>query len=940
MNRIHALLIASTLALTASPAWADANHTERKWMVLETEHFSVHYYQGESRVARRVALAAEEVLPKIARDFGVSIATTGKHPFAKVPIVVDYDSFFNGDAEPIKDRIHLDPALASSSVMGGKRFIAHELTHIITFLAVDKNGVMSKLANVEAMPRWFLEGLAQYEGEYWYPSNDRMLRLHTLDDTLLSNSARENFPILDNEAGAQGYDEGYSLTAYLFDTYGRDKLAKMMKLFRDGQVSSLDQAVKQVTGQTMAAVRAGWLEHIRQKYRLQTLDMKAEVPGSHAVVRTAEGDANIRPELSPDGKHLAYLTSRREDGYLYLRGHVMGFLSLAVASPDGKNPHLLRAGHDRISSYTWSPDGQQLVYSAVCMDPKTDDPTFDLFLTDRSGQKVKQLTHVMGATDPAWRPGTDEVAFVQNEDDRAKLEEVDVKTGKIRDMGVSLGDRQIADLAWNPDGKLLAVSTYMPGQGGKIALIDPDKGTIEPLTSGGSRIDENDPVWSPDGKAVVFASTREHDMQNLFEFTLATHQLRQLTDIYTGAGMPTFTRNGKDLLWTDYCSTGSEIRMAPVPVGTLVAYKPPGPLAMNLSSKEARVAGPGAPAGPDPRWTVHPYQPTMTTDLIVPEVTSDERGEQVGVAAMYSDILEKQQLGLDVRFGLMSQRFSYQASYTNSMLPHTWQLSVFDQPTIGIPDQIVPSDLNGSLYWERQRGIGAAVQLGQFTLSSQFSYLNALTQPLEPGLTTRQGRLDSLSLGWSEEKLAPTFDQDINPSGGYAVAANYTIADHSLGSDFDFSNVSLEYDRFIPVIPDLRHNLTLSAEVGLNQGDAPPLFLGGTMGGGSLTALRGYDAGQFAGNRMVRLGAEYTLPISTHLDYALGPLYFDKLYVSAFAETGDAWQSGQAPTFHSSYGAELRLRLALGGSQVVVLHFGVAHPVGGSSTDWYPYISF
>ncbi|MBU6427452.1 MAG: PD40 domain-containing protein [Cyanobacteria bacterium REEB65] len=938
MKRFATALFAAALAAGVSPARADANHSDKVWMVLETPHFLVHYYAGEARTARRVAAAAEEVLPSIARDFGVSLSPAGPHPFTKVPVVLDQDSFFNGEAEPVKDRIYLDPMLASSSVIGTRRFIAHELTHVINFRALDHDGELSKLSNVGVLPRWFLEGLAQYEGEYWYATNDRMLRLHTLDNTLLTNSERDNFPMLGNEAGAAGYNEGYSLTRYIFDTYGRDKIAKLMKVLRDGQENSLDLAIAKVTGQNMDAIRAAWLNSLRVKYRLETLDVAAEVPASHVVVPSRDRDVNVRPQLSPDGKQLAYLTSRHEDSFLYLRGHVMGFLSLDIADPDGHHGHLLPVARGRISTFTWSPDGKQLVVSAAC-DDKADDPTFDLFVTAVTGGQARRLTHIGGATDPAWRPGTDEVAFVQTVDSRARIKMVDVRTGAITDLGVELGDRQVSGLSWRPDGKLLVASSYLPGNGGKLVLIDPADDTLTPLTDGPPRVADSDPSWTPDGKAIVFSSTRD-GMENLYELTLprASARLYKLTDVYCGARSPSLIDGGKTVLWSGFVSTGSEIREAAIHPKESVAYQEPHALTLFLGG--AKVAGPGAPAPVDAHWSEHPYVPKMTPDIVMPEVTSDERGQQVGMAALYSDILGKQQLGLDVRFGLMSQRFSYQASYTNQLMPHTWQLSVFDQPTIGIPDQIVPTDLDGSLYWERQRGISGALQLGQFTLSSTFSYLDALTQPAEPGLRIREGRLDSLSLGWSEQHVQPTFDEDINPSAGYAVAANYTISDHLIGSDFDFSNTSLLYERFIPIIPDWRHNLTLSAAVGINQGDAPPMFIGGAMGGGSLTALRGYDAGAFAGNRMVYGGAEYTLPIRTRLDYALGPLYFDKLYASAFVEAGDAWQGGAAPTFHSSVGGELRLRLALGGSQVVVLHLGVAHPMDGAPMDWFPYISF
>ncbi len=935
------LLAALALSVTAAPqaAQAAAAPKTKAWTVLETDHFSVHYYAGEERTARRIAQAAEEVLPGIAADFGVKVD-------AKIPVILDRNVFFNGQAEPIKDRIYLDPVLASSSVIGSKRFIAHELTHVVTFLALAKDGTLSKLSNLSALPTWFLEGIAQYEAEYWAPSNDRMLRLHTLDDTLLSPSERENFSLLGSEFGAAGYNEGYSLTRYIFDTYGRDKISKLFKLLRDGQESSLTRAFNRMTGQNIEAIQAAWENDLKEHYHKQTLDLKAQVPGSNVVIPSAKGEANIAPRLSPDGKRLAYLSSRHQDSYLYLRGHVMGFLSVMVADPDGKNPHELDTGKGRTASYAWSPDSKQIVVSAASED-EAGDPAFNLLVCDADGKNSRQLTHVATATDPSWRPGTTEIAYADTLDGKAHVKVVDTKTGKIRDLGFDLGDRLVEDLAWSPDGSKLAAATFLPGEGGKLVLLDPESRKVVPLTDGGDRVADVDPVWTPDAKSLVFSSNRD-GMENLYRLSIADRKLFRLTQVYTGATKPHITPDGKALLWSTYRSTGSEIRTGKMAAGISVAYKVPSHHALPRITGGFKVASGGPAAGATGSalsvmgWAEHPYEPRMTNDIIIPQVTSDEKGQQLGVMAQYSDILDKQQLGLDVRFGLMSQRFSYAVTYVNRMQENPWAISLIDSPTIGIPDRINPDNLSGSLYYERQRGLEAKTQLGQFTLGTTFSFITALTQP-DPKAAAgrvREGRLNSVSLGWGEQQVAPTFDADINPSKGYSVGTQYTVSDALLGSQFNFTTMRLGFNRHIPVFPDQRHNLTLSLAAGMSNGDAPPFFMGGAMGGGPLTPLRGYYAGESFGDRVAYAGATYTFPIRTHLDYQLGPLYFDKLYGATFVEGADAWQRGMAASFKASVGAEMRLRLALAGRQVVVLRVGVAHPLTKPGFDLLPYLAF
>ncbi|HEY9723546.1 MAG TPA: hypothetical protein V6D47_16160, partial [Oscillatoriaceae cyanobacterium] len=208
------LALAGTVSIAApAPAFAD-NHPERKWMVKDSAHFAIHYYPGIEHTAMRILRDAEDAYPKIAADFGNPKFTD------RIPIIMTQDSFFNGEAEPVKDRILLDPLLANSSIVGTQRFVAHELTHVINFRAMDTGNKMAELSAIGGVPRWFLEGIAQYCAEYWYPGNDRMLRLHTLEHKLMTDTERTNFPMLGLYAGAEGYDEGYSLVRYMFDTYG------------------------------------------------------------------------------------------------------------------------------------------------------------------------------------------------------------------------------------------------------------------------------------------------------------------------------------------------------------------------------------------------------------------------------------------------------------------------------------------------------------------------------------------------------------------------------------------------------------------------------------------------------------------------------------------------------------------------------------------------
>ena len=930
--RVWSSFVAACLCLSALPAWA-ANHPEREWQVLETPNFLVHYYQGESETARRIAQSAEGILPKLTQDFGVT-------PSKKIPIIIDRDAFFNGTAEPLKDRVTLDPVLATSSVIGTDRFVAHELAHVISFLALDRESMLSKLSNLSSFPTWFLEGIAQYAGEYWYSSNDRMLRLHALSDTMLSHSERTNFPLLGGVTGAAGYNEGYSLTKYIFDLYGHDKIKELFQLVREGKEPSFERALAAITGKPYAELLADWRKATEETYRKQTEGMAAHLKDSVPVLPPERQEINLGAKISPDGKRLAFLTSREQDAYMMLRGHVMGFLSLAIADPDGRNITELPASKGRIQSFDWAPDGKRLVYSAVTVEAGT--PTFALFLYDLSTKKVEQLTKGSVARDPAWRPGTEQIAYTSLLDGKMTVKLYDVKLKSSRDIpSTGLGERMAQHLSWSPNGSELLASIYRVGEGGKIGTIVPWSGEVQMLTSGKPEDTDSHPVYAPDGREILFTSNRD-GMENLYRLTLSRMRLAQLSKVYAGVEQPSYTPDGQ-LLYTAYRSLGSEIRKAPLmSEGSSVVATIPLPSVQGLgqptnaqmTQKQLASLG-GTPSEgatsviPD-SWKLSNYEPVMTNDVILPQMTTDELGQQLGVMSIFSDILNKQSLGLDVRYGIMSQRFSYSAQYLNRMQDFSWGAMLYDAPVVGMATNVNPNDLYGSLYWSRERG-ASLMAMNQFgsqrmSLGLNLGHLSALSNP-QGGETlgVRQGKNYTLGVGWADSQVKSTSDMDLNPSSGYVLAASYLASHRAWGSDFTYQQLALGGSNFVPVIPHWRHNLAFNWRVGLNHGDAVPLMLGGVVGGGVITPLRGYNVGSFSGDRLAYAGLEYTAPIRSNMDLQLGPVYLDKIYGTAFVEAGDAWSAKQGNMQPAgTTGGELRIRTSFMGKQLVIFRFGLA----------------
>ncbi len=236
------------------------------------------------------------------------------------------------------------------------------------------------------------------------------------------------------------------------------------------------------------------------------------------------------PQISPDGKSVIVIASRankkdnRWDGDLVM---------VDVATGTQRPITFERRG---LASPRWSADGDRVAFLANDKDGKR-----QIWIMPRAGGDARRITDASrGVQQFTWSPDGSELAFVtaddvpKNEDkndlafelgDDDYLTREGAASSHVWVVPSSGGDARrvtsgawsvpvahppgpaASPLSWSPDGTMIAITQRasahigVPNQS-RIALVDVVSGNVHRVTTRDQ--DESQPVFSPDGKSVVY----------------------------------------------------------------------------------------------------------------------------------------------------------------------------------------------------------------------------------------------------------------------------------------------------------------------------------------------------------------------------------------------------------------------------------------------------
>jgi hypothetical protein len=954
---IALLLLVSGIGSAARLQAATLFDPAFRFRVITTDHFVIYFHQGEERLARRLAVIAEQTWTRLQQPFGLA-------PRRTHVVIADQSELANGYATPIpRNTIVVSAAWPpASDVIGDtddwlRLVFTHEFTHIVHLdrsegwaRAVRRVLGRAPLAFPNLyLPTWQIEGLATYEESVVTGDG----RLHAGDfGAIVGEVARArslqpldrvNGGLTDWPSGSAAYAYGLGFHQYLADRFGADSLGKLADATARGVPYTQARAFKRVYRRSLGDL---WRDY--QSALLSTVKPEA-VP-----------DAGIRRITH----HGFGVNGPRFDGPLSIVYSIRtpnGFPALNRVDVDGSEPTRLTTRYLGATTAI----GRDTLYFDQQEFRRNVGLYSDLYALSRAGGRARRITTNARLLDPDLSPDGTTLVCVQNNAGRRDLVLVTVPLAgaAIETIATLLSepDTQFNAPRWSPDGRTIAVERHRLGSLSEVVLVDVQSRKVRAVAvEPRSRVVT--PAWRPDGGAVVAAMAAQDEPFNLYE--LSTDDAappRRLTHTTGGATSPDVSPDGRTIAFVGYTADGFDVFTMPYPTAanqpnpaaveplpTFVAERAadaPAADAREGASRptfalgitpELRLGRPASAPIVTPELRLgRPYSPlaTLKPTSWFPVIESDGDQIRAGAALGGYDALGYHFYAASATWLVTSPAGvprpaaatpDWSASYAyGRWQPTFWAAAAESTSFLEGPPTDADTPSTATLR-EREIDMGVVFRMRRARLShtASASLLRAVDEYTLPDRSFSRSH-GAARAAWATAS-SHVYGYSISPEGGVTAGTTVEVERPGLGAFAAATTITADVRTYLPSFAS-HHVLALRLAGGRATGD-PAVRRTFRLGGAgpdasvidfsrsAISLLRGFPDNSFAGSRVALVNVDYRFPIvRPQRGRGTWPLFLHTVHGAVFGDAGHAWtRAFRADAIKTSIGAELSANVVFG----------------------------
>lgn len=996
LSRLAVCAAAAAVALTTLPFRASAQYFGRNkvqyehfdFKILETPHFRLHFYPEEEEPARDMARMAERWDARLSAIFDYQLSNrkpillyANQPDFQQTNAVMEQLSEGTGGVtESLRDRLIMP---LTGVYRDNDHVLGHEMVHEFQYdISNDPKaaGPGGRGGGINQLPLWMIEGTAEYLSLGREDANTAMW----MRDAVL----RDKLPTikqLTNDSRFFPYRYGEALWAYVGGKFG-DK--SVVNSFRNALKLGFDPGIKKALGISTDSLSKEWIAATKAAYGpIIAGRTSPEKSGQPLLPVKRDGDSNLSPVISPDGRYVAFFAARGLFGYdLYLADALTGksIKLLAEVSTSTQFDALSFIS----SAGTWSPDGRKFAFIVYSKGNQ------NIAILDVASQNIEREITVPGVgaiQNPEWSPDGNSIAFSGTDGGVSDLYIYDFSSHSAR----RLTHDRFADIqpSWSPDSRSLVFSTdrnsgtnfttltYGPM---RLAIIDVAGGTIRPVDvfQKGKHIN---PRFTPDGSGVYFVSDRS-GVSDLYRVSLNGGAVTQITNVATGVSgitdlAPAFSvspTTGRIVFsvfekqgYGVYALSAEQGAGTPVQQTESVAGILPPASALSSSTVVQYLADASTGLPADGNFAVVPYRASLALAAAgqpTVGVAAGSGGTYVGggTSFLFTDILGERNLGIGLQATGTLKDIGGEVFYQSLSHRYNWAVDLAHSPYASsfARAEATTVTMNGQQFdGERIQQFTQRVFVDQATFIAQYPFSTIRRAEFSLG-ATRLGfntRVDELVVVGNQVVDRNSFDTTSAPSVKYARAAAAFVGDNSFFGftspingyryrlelaptfgDIQFESVTADARKYFfrnPVTFAIRgmHFGRYGSDAESNQ--LTPLFVGAP------SLVRGYSAESFdpaecvtstsnpnacpafdrlVGSRVAAASAELRIPVFGTDRLGLIRSPLFPVDISPFVDAGVAWSRGDTPSFQFSTNSTQRVPVFSAGVSARANLFGYA----------------